>query len=331
MAILGIDEVGRGPWAGPLVIGAVVLPDERPAWVADLKDSKQLTPKKREELNELILAEAAATGLGWVWRYEIDEIGLGAALRLATRRAVEQMRKQFPGTKITEVIIDGTQNFLEGTGFEKITSTLVRGDDLIKEISAASIIAKVARDRYMRELAEKYPEYGFESHKGYGTKQHIAALEKWGATKEHRLSLRPLRRVLGILPEADREEGLDGKAGRKKDTTAIGNRAEQVVADDLESSGHEIVARNYRNQLCEIDVIAAKEGKLYFVEVKYRRDDQRGGGIEAVTATKKRQMEFAAKVFLANRPQFQQFDPLLAVAEVSGEDFALTNFVVLDE
>ena len=190
MAILGIDEVGRGPWAGPLVIGACILPEEKPAWVAELTDSKKLTAKKRAELNDVILREAPATGLGWVSSQEIDKIGLAAALRLATRRAVEAVQK----TKVpfNEIIIDGTVNFLQGTAFEKYVTVLKKADFLIKEVSAASIIAKVARDNYMIELAKKYPEYSFDKHVGYGTAAHKKSLETYGICPEHRLSFKPI-------------------------------------------------------------------------------------------------------------------------------------------
>ena len=150
MAILGIDEVGRGPWAGPLVIGAVILPDQKPDWADELNDSKKLSVKKREKLNELILKEAAATGLGWVSSAEIDELGLSASLKLAARRAVEEIQKKH--VPFTEIIIDGTINFLAGTKLENYVTILPKADFLIKEVSAASIIAKVARDHYMYEL-----------------------------------------------------------------------------------------------------------------------------------------------------------------------------------
>ena len=147
MAILGIDEVGRGPLAGPLVVGAVILPEERPEWVLELKDSKKLSVKKREALSEVILAEALATGLGWVSPSEIDKLGIGDALRLATRRSVEEVRRH--NVPFSQIIIDGKVNFLSGTSLGEFVSTVVKADDLIKEVSAASIIAKVARDRYM--------------------------------------------------------------------------------------------------------------------------------------------------------------------------------------
>ena len=186
MAILGIDEVGRGPWAGPLVVGAVILPDPHPEWVDDLRDSKKLSEKRRDVLSDIIKAESTATGLGWVWHYELDEIGMNEALRLATRRAIADMRAHFPKASFTEIIIDGDRNFLSDTSLSRYVTTLIKGDDLIKEISAASILAKVARDNYMISLADQYPEYHFEKHKGYGTKAHCEAIRKFGVLDVHR-------------------------------------------------------------------------------------------------------------------------------------------------
>ena len=175
--ILGIDEVGRGPYAGPLVIGACILGDwqnsENAEWIEKLTDSKKLSAKRREELYVLIKEKALATATGWVSSAKIDEIGLSEALRLATRRAVEQIQK----TKVpfSEIIIDGTMNFLVGTKLEKYVSTLKKGDFLVKEISAASILAKVERDKYMAELDAVYPEYGFGKHVGHGELFHLCA------------------------------------------------------------------------------------------------------------------------------------------------------------
>ncbi|MDR1032389.1 MAG: ribonuclease HII, partial [Candidatus Nomurabacteria bacterium] len=183
MAILGVDEVGRGAWAGPLVVGAVVLAGP----VDGLADSKLLTKKRREELNKVILSSGAAVGLGWVPASEIDEIGLGAALRLATRRAVEQIEAPYH-----EIIIDGTVNFLADTAKGKYVTTLKKADQLIAAVSAASIVAKVARDAYMVELDSQHSGYGFANHVGYGTAAHRAALAKLGPCAEHRLSFRPV-------------------------------------------------------------------------------------------------------------------------------------------
>ena len=194
-------------------------------------------------------------------------------------------------------------------------SVVVKGDDLIKEISAASIVAKVARDEYMCQMAEKYPEYGFESHKGYGTRKHREAIEVHGVCSEHRVSYKPVQRILGM------ELGPEEKAERRqrKNTTGVGQRAEQAVAMYLEGRGHQVLMRNYKTQICEIDIVSVRGGEIYFTEVKYRRDGVRGGGLAAVTPAKKRQMEFAAKVFLHNQPRYGRLQPLLAVAEVSGE------------
>jgi ribonuclease HII len=182
--ILGIDEVGRGPWAGPLVIGAVVLGG---ATIEGLTDSKKLTKKKREQLDVEIREKVAGFGLGWVAATEIDEIGLSAALVLATKRAVEQVKAPYH-----EIIIDGTINFLKGTSKEQYVTTMKKADLLVPSVSAASIIAKVARDNYMTEQDGIYAGYGFASHVGYGTAAHRTAIDRLGVTPLHRLSFAPL-------------------------------------------------------------------------------------------------------------------------------------------
>lgn len=191
--ILGIDEVGRGPWAGPLVIGAVVLPDGHN--LEGLTDSKKLSAKRRTELDSRIREEALGWGLGWVHAEELDEIGLSAALRLATIRAVEAVKAPYH-----EIVIDGTINFLKETSKGKYVTTMPKADFLVPAVSAASIIAKVARDTYMEEQDAKYPEYGFGSHVGYGTTRHQKALEAYGVTELHRKSFAPIAKLLGALP-----------------------------------------------------------------------------------------------------------------------------------
>jgi ribonuclease HII len=200
MAILGIDEVGRGPLAGPLVVGAVILPDPWPEWVGELKDSKKLSIKKREKLADLVLEEATA-GLGWVMADELDQVGISEALRLATRRAVEEVQKQ--KTPFSQIVIDGKVNFLNGTTLEKYVSTKVKADNLIKEVSAASVVAKRARDHYMYELGAKFPGYGFEQHVGYGTAKHLAAIRELGICPEHRKSFEPIKTMVGFDRDDD--------------------------------------------------------------------------------------------------------------------------------
>ena len=188
--ILGIDEVGRGPWAGPLVVGAVVLQDGEE--FAGLTDSKKLTAKKRAVLDSAIREKALGWGLGWVHAEELDQLGLSQALRVATIRAVEAVT-----TPYHEIIIDGTINFLSETAKGQYVTTLPKADFLIPAVSAASIIAKVARDTYMEQQDAQYPEYGFASHVGYGTAKHQQALEAHGVTSLHRRSFAPIAKLVG--------------------------------------------------------------------------------------------------------------------------------------
>ena len=321
MAILGIDEVGRGPLAGPLVVGAVILPEEKPDWVLELRDSKNLSAKKREKLNEIILGGALATGLGWVFVEELDKIGISEALRVATKRAV--MSVQELHVPFSQIMIDGKVNFLKGTALEKYVSTMPKADDLIKEVSAASIIAKVARDQYMTKLAEKFPEYGFEKHVGYGTAKHIEAINKYGITSEHRKSFEPIRSMVGF--DRDGDGVID-----KKNTTKIGMIAEEKVANYLKEKGHEIIARNFKTKFCEIDIVSLYKNQICFTEVKYRKLNYHGGGLMAITNEKRRRMEFATESFLKYKKQYANYNPILAVANVSGEDYRIDEWFTLE-
>lgn len=313
--ILGIDEVGRGPLAGPLVVGAVILPDEKPEWVGELKDSKKLSAKKREALSDLILKEALAYGLGWVSPAEIDEVGISEALRLATRRAVKSVQELH--VPFHQIVIDGKVNFLSLTSLDKYVTTLVKADDLVKEVSAASIIAKVARDKYMCELDLKYPGYGFSSHVGYGTAKHIAAIKELGICPEHRKSFEPIKSMVGFERPAS--------SGVVKNTTSIGKKGEDAVVLCLEGEGHQILARNYKTKLYEIDIVSSFDGKIYFTEVKTRKNHS---GIFAVDKKKLSKMQFAAECFLKYHKEYAGLNPLLAVASVNG-NFEVEDFVVI--
>ena len=338
--ILGIDEVGRGPYAGPLVIGACILGDwqnsENAEWIEKLTDSKKLSAKRREELYVLIKEKALATATGWVSSAEIDEMGLSEALRLATRRAVEQIQKT--RVPFSEIIIDGTMNFLVGTKLEKYVSTLKKGDFLVKEISAASILAKVERDKYMAELDAVYPEYGFGKHVGYGTAAHQKAMEEFGLTPEHRRSFRPVREIAEnknttkLKTATKLETAAEPKNTSEQKTTnkQLGDRGEQVVADFLTAAGHEIVARNYKTKLFEVDIISQKAQMLYFTEVKYRSDHDFGEALDFIDKKKQQKMHLAVAGFLATHPEYADFTPILAVAAV-GEDFKLEEWFELGE
>ena len=356
--ILGIDEVGRGPYAGPLVIGACILGDwqnsENAEWIEKLTDSKKLSAKRREELYVLIKEKALATATGWVSSAEIDEVGLSEALRLATRRAVEQIQKT--RVPFSEIIIDGTMNFLVGTKLEKYVSTLKKGDFLVKEISAASILAKVERDKYMAELDAIYPEYGFSKHVGYGTAAHQKAMEEFGLTPEHRRSFSPVREIAegkttaklktatrlettvkpktatrleaAAEPKNTGEQKITNK--QKTTTKQLGDRGEQVVVDFLVAAGHEIVARNYKTKLFEVDIISQKAQVLYFTEVKYRSGRDFGEALDFIDKKKQQKMHLAVAGFLTAHPEYADFMSILAVAAV-GEDFKLEEWFELIE
>jgi ribonuclease HII len=180
--IVGIDEVGRGCWAGPVVAGAVILDDPIPG----IKDSKLLGRKQREKLAAVIHKQALAIGLGWVQPAEVDELGLTAAVGLAMHRAVEQITGQYD-----EIIIDGNFNFLMNNPKAR---AVIKADASVPAVSAASIVAKVARDQYMSEVAAAdYPEYGFERHVGYGTALHLERLRIHGISDLHRRSFKPIK------------------------------------------------------------------------------------------------------------------------------------------
>lgn len=317
--ILGIDEVGRGPWAGPLVVGAVVLGG---ATIDGLTDSKKLSKKRREELDIRIRTESAGFGLGWVTAEEIDQIGLSAALRLATRHAVEQVTVTYH-----EIIIDGTINFLSDTSKGGFVTTMPKADLLVPSVSAASIIAKVARDTYMAKQDSVYPGYKFASHVGYGTAVHRAAIEKLGVTPLHRLSFAPLVKYQPITKTLSSAQVMG--AATQTSTKKIGDTAETEVANYLVRHGHTIIERNWKTKYCEIDIISTKSDIIYFTEVKYRRHAEQGDGLAAITPTKLRQMEFAAKIYQQHQ-RIQHTNLQLAVAAVSGDPLTVETWFALD-
>jgi len=183
--IAGVDEVGRGPLAGPVVAAAVILP--RDGIGPQLFDSKQISPKKREELYSTILNEALGVGIGVVGQEEIDRVNIFQATLKAMVSAIENL--PFPPDFL---LIDGTQ----GLKFSVPQKSIVKGDRLSNSIAAASIVAKVTRDRMMLECDLKYPQYNFARHKGYGTKEHRRAIEKFGICELHRKSFRGVKEYL---------------------------------------------------------------------------------------------------------------------------------------
>lgn len=189
--VCGVDEAGRGPLAGAVVAGAVVLDPENP--IIGLKDSKKLTPARRDFLYHQIMEKAKAWGLGEASPAEIDEINILQATMLAMRRAIEDLTTRL-GSWPDKALIDGNRC----PDLPISAEAIVKGDTKEPAISAASILAKVTRDRQMMALHELYPHYGFAQHMGYPTEAHFAALQEFGACDQHRRSFSPVRNVLAL-------------------------------------------------------------------------------------------------------------------------------------
>ena len=183
--IVGVDEAGRGPLAGPVVAAACIL--SRTYINKEINDSKQLSEKKREELFEIIKKDAIAYGVGIVSAEEIDTLNIYEATKKAMKEAINNLKVKF------DLILTDAMAL---KGFDVEVVPIIKGDAKALPIAAASIIAKVTRDHMMEELGKKYPEYGFEVHKGYGTAKHMEALKKYGPIKGvHRFSYKPVAKV----------------------------------------------------------------------------------------------------------------------------------------
>lgn len=313
---IGIDEVGRGPWAGPLLVSAVALDMNRS--YDGLADSKKLTKKRRQSESVYIKQCALGIGLGWVNANELDRLGMTKALKLGARRAYEQIDQSIRAIA-RRIVIDGNINMLD----DDRATVLVKADAKVQAVSAASIVAKVARDNYMLRLGQLYPGYGFERHSGYGTKAHLEALYKYGAIPGiHRLSFAPIKKLLGVDDSHDMSN---------VSPTAIGRVAESVATDYLLAHGYRIVSRNWRTKLCEIDIVASKGRELLFVEVKYRKQADHGDGLAAMTDIKRRQVRFAAQIFLHDNPKFaKSMSPRIMVVSLHG-DPPVVDGVILDD
>jgi ribonuclease HII len=241
----GIDEAGRGPLAGPVVAGAVILDLERP--IEGLADSKKLTAKRREALYDVILDRALAVGIGESQRAEIDRRNIFQATITAMQRAVDALN---PGPD--HLLIDGKNIQLDHPSQE----TIVDGDETVPAISAASIVAKVYRDRLMAEYHKVYPEYGFDRHKGYGTKAHMQALADHGACPIHRQSFRPVKQHLPQWRSL-------------KDRRTLGRLGERLAATYLIENGYTIRDMNYHAaHLGELDIVAGCGAVTVICEVK---------------------------------------------------------------
>jgi ribonuclease HII len=183
--VAGVDEAGRGPLAGPVFAAAVILDDLKP--IKGLADSKTLTAKKRDRLYDEIRAKALCCSVAQASTEEVDALNILQATMLAMQRAVDGLR-----LKPVKVLVDGNRI----PKLDVLAEAIVKGDSKVQAISAASILAKVSRDRWCSDLHAQFPNYGFDQHKGYGTAQHMAALKEFGPCPEHRTSFAPVTAVL---------------------------------------------------------------------------------------------------------------------------------------
>lgn len=184
--VAGVDEVGRGAWAGPLIVAAVIFPSKR---LYKVRDSKILSKEKRESLFLKIQKEALAYALGEVSNKEIDQLGLSTAIKKAAKKAIDSLK-----IKPDFCLLDGNWNYLKD--FFPESKTIKKGDSLCFSIAAASIVAKVSRDKMMEELDPKHFLYDFKNNKGYPAKNHLKALGKYGPCKIHRFSYEPIKDLL---------------------------------------------------------------------------------------------------------------------------------------
>ena len=187
----GVDEAGRGPLAGPVCAAAVILDPENP--IEGLADSKKLSAKKREALAPIIRERALAWGIGWATVEEIDRVNILNATYLAMERAVAALKSRSGSVTPEYILIDGNRR---PPHLPCMSDTIVKGDDKVPAISAASILAKTARDHRMAQLDQKWPAYGFAKHAGYGTAQHLDALKRLGPCPEHRTTFEPIKSML---------------------------------------------------------------------------------------------------------------------------------------
>lgn len=190
--LIGVDEAGRGPLAGPVVVAAVSLPEVPSADLLKARDSKQMTPKSRSQLFGVVRSQARAVSVAWAHPAEIDRDNILAATLGAMARAARRAAAKAGGGSVL-VLVDGPCAI---RGFELPQRTVVDGDAKSLCIAAASVIAKVVRDRWMARLDRRHPGYGFERHKGYGTRSHLSALSELGPCSAHRLTYAPVARAV---------------------------------------------------------------------------------------------------------------------------------------
>lgn len=292
--IAGIDEVGRGPLCGPVVTACVVLkPESKLLYV---NDSKKLSCSKREELYDKILSDCISYGIGIMDNNIIDEVNILGATKLAMLESIEKMSVTPDIILIDAVSLD--------TNIKQ--KAFIKGDEKIYSIGAASIVAKVYRDRLMDEYDKMYPGYNLKSNKGYGTSEHIDGLREFGPCEIHRKTF-----IQNIV----------------KSKSEIGSEYEEVVCNYLAKKGYEIIKRNYKCRYGEIDIITKRNNVIIFVEVKGRKNNNIPPR-DAVNESKQRKIILSAKKYLKDNnitESLCRFD----VVEIINEDRGSYNINII--
>lgn len=269
--IAGLDEAGRGPLAGPVVAGAVILP--KSCNIQGLNDSKKLSPKKRDSLFNQIYDAALSVGIGIADTEEVDKINILAATHCAMNRAVDNL-----DISPECILVDG----LRVPSLKVSQIAIVKGDSKSASIAAASIIAKVTRDKIMVDYGRQYPQYGFEKHKGYATQFHLEAIAKFGISSIHRRSFSP------VLEKENKQMGK----------ISLGEYGEDFTCRFLKTKRYKIIERNYRSLWGEVDIIAKDKDTLVFIEVKTRSSDRFGPPESSVTRTKQNRIRRIAEAYI---------------------------------
>ena len=300
-AIAGVDEVGRGPLAGPVVAAAAVLPPHLDALGPEVvRDSKLLTPRQRERAYDLLIREATTWSVGQASHEEIDALGIAPASRLAMARALENL------TSLPDFLL------IDAFPLPEVAlpqESIIHGDRLCLSIAAASVIAKVTRDRMMQEEDRRNPGYGFARHKGYATREHLARLQALGPSPIHRRSFAPVRDLVeGVAGQRGEvpQSGHNWPGGLKvplSPKARVGAQGEAMAAAYLQRQGYAIIERNYRCPEGEVDVVARERDTLVFVEVRTRRGSGMGTPQESVTAAKRERLIAVAQRFLLEHPE----------------------------
>lgn len=287
--IAGTDEVGRGPLCGPVVSAVVVMP--RDSAILYINDSKKLTPKMRDRLYDQIMENAISVGIGIVDHTEIDRINILNASKLSMKIAFEQLSVKPDILLLDAVSID----------VPVPQKSYIKGDENVYCIAAASIVAKVTRDRIMQDYAVLYPQYHLESNKGYGSAEHVEAIRKYGPCVIHRRSF--LNSI--ELPKSK----------------TVGISYEKIACEYLTAQGFQIAAQNYKRGGGEIDIVFTDGDSYVFCEVKARSNSSFGLPEEFVDKAKQRRIVQTAQIFMAEKVIFEtgRFDVIAIDIEANGK------------